>query len=233
MTRHPTARRVPKAPEDADDRFVAGVLESTAWAKEHGRAIIFAAIAAAVLIGGFLVYRINSQRQHEAATTQLTQVRQTFMTGNLALAIRDLEVFLAAYGRTRPADEARLMLGQAYLETGEPQRAIEPVQRLAGDPRTAPGVNAALLLAAAHEAAGNLEQAEQVFLRIGDRARFQYQRLEALDNAARIRLERGMAAGAVEIYDRILEKLDEAAPERAVFELRRGEVAAATAAGAG
>jgi predicted negative regulator of RcsB-dependent stress response len=233
MTRHPAASRVHKPAPSSDDRFVAGVLETSAWAKEHSRAVIAGAIIVAVLIAGLVLYRINSQRQYEAATAQLGQARQAFLTGNMPLAVRDLEAFLVTYGRTRPADEARLMLGQAYLETGQPQQAIETVSRMARDPRTTTGTNAALLTAAAHEAAGDVDQAEQVFLRVGDRARFEFQRLEALDNAARIRIERGMPAGAVEIYDRILAELEEAAPERAVFELRRGEAAAAAMAAAG
>jgi hypothetical protein len=50
MTRHPTARRVHRQDSAPDDAFIAGVLETSAWAKQHSRTLIVGGIIAAVVI---------------------------------------------------------------------------------------------------------------------------------------------------------------------------------------
>jgi predicted negative regulator of RcsB-dependent stress response len=234
MPRHPTARRVHRAPEAPDDAFVAGVLETSAWAKKHGRVIIIGAIVFAVLVGGFLWYRSQRAATRERAAIELTQVRQAALMGNYALAVRDLESFVQRYDGTPAAREARVLLGQAHLELGQPEPALQAVEPLARDPRAPLGASAAFLMAAAHEAAGRPDQAEEAYLRIADRGAYLYERLEAFDNAARLRLDRGDAAGAVELYDRAVQSIpDERAQDRAVFEMRRAEAEALAGAGVG
>jgi predicted negative regulator of RcsB-dependent stress response len=226
MTRHPTARRVHRPDTGPDDAFVAGVLESSVWAKQHQRTLIIAAVIAAVLIIGTVLWLNNRSSQRTRANVELTQVRAVAMSGNTALAVRDLQQFLASYGGTPAADEARLLLGRAYIEAGQPQQAIETVQAQARRVRTDMGIAAAFILAAAHESNQQLQQAEETYLRIGDGARFVYQRQEGLDNAARLRLQRGEAAAAVQIYERLVREAPEGSPERQVFELRLGEARA-------
>lgn len=232
MPRHPTARRVHRAPEAPDDAFVAGVLESSAWAKQHGRTLIIVAILVALLVGGFVWYRSQRAAARERAAIELTQVRQSALMGNYALAVRDLETFVQRYDGTPSAREARVLLAQAHLELGQPEPALQAVEGLARDPGAPLGSSAAFLVAAAHEAAGRSEQAEQAYLRIAERGNYLFQRLEAYDNAARLRLERGDAAGAAQLYDRAVQAIpEERTQERAVFEMRRGEAEAMAAAG--
>jgi predicted negative regulator of RcsB-dependent stress response len=231
MTRHPTARRVHRQDSAPDDVFVARVLESSAWAKQNSRMLITGGIIAAIVIVG-LVYFVSSRRATESqAAAQLTQVRAVSMSGNNPLAIRELEQFLARFDGTAAAEEARLMLGQAYLQAGQPQQAQEAVQPIAGDRSSGLGINAALLLAASYEAAQEPHRAEEVFLSLADDARFLFQRQDALDNAARIRLQRGDAAGAAELYQRLLDITPQSNTERPIFELRLGEALALAATG--
>jgi tetratricopeptide (TPR) repeat protein len=232
MTRHPTARRVHRQ-EAPDDAFIAGVLETGAWAKQHSRTLIIGGVVAAVVITSLVLFLMSRSNQRAQAITQLTQVRAVAMSGNATLAIRELEQYLARFGGAPAADEARLLLARAYLENGQPQQAQETVQSLSRSLRGPMGVNAAFLLAAAYEAAQEPHRAEDVYLRAANDAPFLFQRQDALDNAARIRLQRGDAAGAVELYQRLLDVTPLANTERPIFELRLGEAQALAASGAG
>jgi tetratricopeptide (TPR) repeat protein len=232
MTRHPTARRVHREDSTPDDAFVAGVLETSVWAQEHRKPLIIGAITVVVLVLATFLFMTTRANTRARAAEQLTTVRATALSGNNQLAIRDLEAFLRSFGGTPSAPEARLMLGRAYLDEGQPQKTIETLSGQAGDVGNIMGVNAALLVAAAHEAAQQSDRAEEVYLRIAEGARFLYQKQEALDNAARVRLERGNPAGAVELYQRLIELTPENDASRPVYELRASEARAAVTAGA-
>jgi tetratricopeptide (TPR) repeat protein len=203
-------------------------LETTAWAREHQNWLIGATIVVALLVGALLYLRYSSQRLAEGAAIQLFQLRATAGSGNPALTIRDGEEFLRRFGRTPSATEARLVLGQAYLDAQQPDRTVETVQSLANSDMSNPAaVTASFLLAAAHEAATRYDQAEAAYLRIADRARFDFQKTAALDAAASLHMERSEYADAVALYDRLLKELPENSPDRSIYEMRRGEAAAA------
>jgi predicted negative regulator of RcsB-dependent stress response len=231
MVRHPTARKVHRPPPTADDVFVERVLETSAWARTHQRALIIAGVAVGALLGGTLIYRNHRANVLDNAATELTQVRQTALAGNHALAVRDLERFLDRFGDTPSAAEARLMLGEAYLDSGQPQNAIEAVGDQAADLNEPLGVPAAFLLASAFEAANQLDRAEAEYLRIAERAPLVFQKERAWDAVARLRTERGDNAGAVQAYDRLLEILPTDNQDRVVYEMRRAEVQARATAG--
>src|SRR5688572_1618382 len=230
-TRHPTARRVHREAAAPDDAFVAGVLESSAWAKEHSRTLIIGSIVVLVVIVGLTIFVTSRRSNAREAATALTQVRAVALSGNAELAIRDIEQFIRNYGSTPAGDEARLLLGAAYLDANQQQNAINAVENVADDLDTDVGVSAAMLIAAAHEAAGRSQEAETVLERVATGGRFLFQQQEALDNIARLRLQRGDAAGAVQAYERLLEMTPTNAAERQVYELRLGEVRAMAAAG--
>lgn len=223
MARHPTARRTHRDPDSTgDDAFIERVLETSAWARENRTPLIAGLVVVAILLVGFLIYRSNTERLRTRAAIEILQVRQSAQMGNPAVTIRDAETFLQTFGGTPTAIEARLLLGQAYLESNQPDQALEAVSGV-GNLRSPSGVSAAMLEAAAHEAATRYDEAERVLLRVASGAEFDYQQVAALDNLARIRAERGNAAGAVEAYDRILQTLPEDSPDRPVFAMRRAE----------
>ena len=231
MARHPTAHRVHREQVAPDDVFLEGALKTSAFVQENRRLLISAVITVVVLGMLLFVWRNNTRRLSELAATEVLTVRQTAQSGNPALTIRDSEAFLDRFESTPSAVEAKLLLGQAYLESNQAQPAIDAVSDLAGDLSTPSGVSAAMLTAAAHESAARFDEAERILLRVADRAEFVYQKTAALDNAARIRLERGQPAGAAELYDRILTLLPADSQDRPIFEMRRAEARAAAATG--
>jgi len=210
-----------------DDAFVANVLETSVWAREHARILIIGAVVTAAVALFVLFYTSNRRAREERAITELVQLRALVQAGQAAQAIPQLEAYLASYGGTRSATEARLLLGQQYLASGQAQKALEVVSPVDDDFDIPAAVNAAFLEAAAHEAAQEPHRAEELYLRVGEQARFRYQRQDALDNVGRLRLARGDAAGAAEIYQRLVDDTPETEPIIQVWQLRLAEARAA------
>lgn len=226
MSRHPGARRRPQnAPASDDDKFVHGVLESSAWARENARTLIIAGVVIVALVVGFLVYRSYSNAREAGAVSALNDLRTTVGSGNVQLALRDGEALVAQYGGTEAADEARLMLGELYLQVNQPQQAIEVLAPIGRDIDAPLGFNAALLLGAAQEAAGQIDQAIQTYTRIGRSGRFLYQQIAGYEEVARAQTAAGDAAAATATYERILSLIDENAPERGFYQMRMAELA--------
>jgi predicted negative regulator of RcsB-dependent stress response len=228
MPKHPTSRRVHRERHD-EDKFVVATLESTAWAKTHSQTLTIAGIVLALAIGGFLYLRNFEEQKENRATIELTTVRQTVLQGNRPLAERDLQAFVKKFGGTSSADEARLMLAQIQMEEGKPVEAIRTVEDMAGNPGKAGGASAALILGAAYEANKKTDKAEETYLRVADKARFGFEKREALERAAAIRVAKGNTAGAAELYERAMNTYPEDAAERSIYQMRMAEVRAAGA----
>jgi predicted negative regulator of RcsB-dependent stress response len=226
MARHPSSRRVPHGAADPDDVFLTRVLEFTAWSRQNARAIIIAAVIAAVVALGALFYFQHQRTQEERAAAQLNEIRQTAAAGNRALAVRDLVGLLGRFDGTEASREARIMLARLQLEEGHYAEAGDAVAALARRVDRPLGPAAAGLLAAAYEGLGDLDAAVQVHLRIAERARFGYQRRNALETAAELRMTQGNAAEAANLYERLLRELPEDADERPVVEMRLAEARA-------
>ncbi|MGH7474690.1 MAG: tetratricopeptide repeat protein [Longimicrobiales bacterium] len=231
MARHPTAARG-RRPEAADDAFIARLVHLTEWARRNARIVIITAVVVAVVaISG--VYYLNRQaRLDELAVTQLLEIRQTAASGNSALAIRDLQTFLDRFGGTQAAGEAGILLAQLQLQQGQPTAAIEVLEDFDAGGDALLAATARLLRAAAYEQSGNLDRAEELYRAVGDDAEYEYQRREGLAAAARLSLARGDAAGAAQLYQRLIEMTEADNPQRDVYEMRLGEADAAAASGA-
>src|SRR5262245_37075726 len=234
MAKHPTSRRVHRAAAD-DDKFVAGVLETSIWARAHSRWMVIAGISLVVGLGHFGYYRNIKSQGERRASQALATVRSTMASGNQQLAKQDLEKFVKQYDGTTSGDVARLLLGQTELETKEAQRAVTTLEPVAKSVDTPLGYSAGLMLASAYEANKQPDQADKVYLRIADNARFDFQKREALDRAARLRVERGNAAGAIQLYERILETFEKMDPakvdmqQKNAYEMRLAEIKAQAA----
>ncbi len=219
--KHPGASRVRRARHD-EDVFVESVLEGSVWAKQHGRILLFAGIAAFLLLAGGIYYRNYRSQLNDRANAELNAVRGTVMSGNKQLAATDLKNYIARYGKTRAGAEARTMLAQLHLSMNQPAQAVQAIQPIADSPDESPAPN--FLLAAAYEAQNQPEKAEQEYLKIADKASFGFEKREALERAAVLRAQRGNTAGAIELYNRAIELLPEDSPDRPIYEMRIAEL---------
>jgi predicted negative regulator of RcsB-dependent stress response len=223
MPKHPTSSRVPKLEPQPDDKFVLAVERISYWARQNTRLLIFGGVAVVLVVLG-TIYYVDSQRRVEAeAAVRLGEVHQTIMTGNAPLAIRDLQAYLATFGGTRAAREARLLLADLLMGQDRPDEAIQALGRLHRDLDEPVGIAAAQVLAAAYEQLEQYDQAIDTYRRIARDARFEFQRRDALANAGRVALDTGQPALAAEFYDRVVQTFEEGNPERSYYEMWRAE----------
>ena len=221
------SRSRPPHRHEPDDVVMARALEFSSWARANVRLIVAGAVVVLVVLGGLLWYRTYQANRQEQAATSFMQLEQTVGAGNPALAVQELERFIARFDGTDYAAEARLVLARLQLQQSQPAAAVEAVQPLADrGAGTTLGAQAGLLLAAAQQAAGQPEQAVQTYLRVADGSDMSYQQIEALSSAALLRMEAGDYAGAAELYDRAVALTAEGSAERAIFEMRRAEARA-------
>lgn len=233
MPKHPTSSRAPRPEPEPDDKFIFAVERVTIWARKHSRQLIIGGIvlAVAILAG---VYYLDSQRRVEAeAAARLSEVHQTIQTGNVPLAIRDLQTYLSTFGGTRSAREARLLLADLLLAQDRPEDAVQALGRLPRNLDEPLGLAAAQLLAAAHEALGQPDEALDIYQRIARSARFDFQRREALSAAARLAMETGRPDHAADLYARLVDTFEEGDPGRGYFEMWQAEALARAARGPG
>ncbi len=229
MTRHPAAHRTHARAADPDDLVVSKAVEVSEWARRNSRAVLIGIVVLAIAAVAAIYYVSYRGDMRQRAAIELLEVRQTAASGDLNAAVTQLDEFVARFDGTPAADEARLLLAQIHLLQGNASQAADAVRPVADGGEPLVSTSAGLLLAGAYEAAGQPEQAEQAYLRVAEEADLEFQQREALEDAARIRADRGDLAGAVALYDRLIQMTDEGSPDRDVYEMRRTEIT--TAAG--
>lgn len=214
----------------SDDVFLEKTLAFGAWADKNRQLLLGLGVAALVIALG-AVYYWNYRRTHlQQAAVELERVEQAAAFGDTANAKVELARYVESFGNTPYGDEARLLLGQVYLAGGQTDEAVKLLEP-AADLSEPLGLQVGVLLAQAREQKGDLKGAEDLLLQIATRSTLDFQVRGALENAARLRAQEGNAAGAIELYERILKDLDKTAPERGVYEMRLQELKAKTQAG--
>lgn len=209
-------------PAETEDVLIEKTLWLTGWARRHRHMVTLGALAVGALVLA-AVYYVNFRGQHlEQAAVQLERVRQNIVVGDTAVATVELSQYLQAFGDTPYADEASLILGELYMSTGRATEAVETLGPRA-DPSEPLGLQALVLLAQAREQQGDLDEAERLLLQVADGADLDFFIHSALADAARIRQARGDPAGAAQLYNRLLDDLDDDAPTRALYEMRLQE----------
>jgi predicted negative regulator of RcsB-dependent stress response len=217
----------PRAEEkkEAEDLFVEKTLEVMKWAKANGQILILVGVAVVVLAAGGIYYKNFRSNWEEQAVARLEAVESAFNYGDRETAEADLRQYVEQFDGTVYAMEARLVLGQALLEDGKPEEAVDVLAPSVREMDSEPiGIQAAFLLAAAYEEAGRLQDAETLYLRIANTSELTFQVREALAGAARIRTTNGDMAGAAELYEEVVAAMDEGDPDRDFWEMRLAEV---------
>jgi predicted negative regulator of RcsB-dependent stress response len=214
-----------------DDVLLARALQWSHWARRNLRAVIAILVVAAVAVGGLLYYRIYHAQRAARAATEFMQLQRTVNPANPALAARDLEQFSRKYDGTTPAAEAQVLLAQMYLQQNQAAKAVAALggaEDRIGD--TPLGAQAALLLAAAKNAAGDTTGAIATYMKVADAAKLDFRRAAALENAAALRAQGGDFAGAAQLYQRLVDMSEPDSQDRQLYEMRLAEAQARAAA---
>jgi predicted negative regulator of RcsB-dependent stress response len=223
--RHPGQRKLPQEHnEHEDDLFVAKVLQISNWATANQQILTVLGVVVVLTIAASMYYANYRETMAIQASNELEQIHQSVALQDTEGAKNELIVYLERFGGTPYSGEARMLLGELYLSGNEPEQALAVLEPLAASPREPLELQAASLLAAAYEHEARWADAEATYLRIADRSELDFQIRDALAAAARIRASQGDAPGAAELYQRILEGLEENAPERGLYEMRLAEL---------
>lgn len=223
------ARRArPKESQQAepDDKFIAATLEATAWAKRNTQKLVIG-IAAVVVLGLVIAYYVGFRQSTETrAANSLEEIQQTLALGDPESAKGRLAQFLDQFGGTPSAGEARLTLAQLYLQTGDPEEAVQVLAPMARDLSAPINQQGAYLLAQAYEDEGRFDAAEDLYLRIANQADLEFQVRDALQAAARIRTRNGDFDGALNLLEELMAGLEPGDPLRPEIEMRIAELEA-------
>jgi len=227
--RHPKARRTRKqSKDDGEDAFIASILDFSNWARGNQQVLTVAGVVAVILIAGGLYYNSYRSQLTDQATEQLETIYQSVAMNDVEGAKVDLATFLDRFAGTPYESEARLLLGELYLESGEPQQALAVLDPLGSSPRAAIELQGAALLAAAYEQEERWDEAEAAYMEIADHSELDFQVRDALAAAARVRAQHlDDPEGAVELYEQVLAQLEENAPNRGRYEMRIQEIRSA------
>jgi predicted negative regulator of RcsB-dependent stress response len=223
--RHPGARRASNnSPSDPEDAFLAGIFEFTTWAKGNQQVLTVATVVGAILVAGGFYYNSYRGQLNTQAAQQLEVIHQSISIRDTEGAKIDLATFLDRFGGTAFEGEARLILGELYLESNDPQQAVAVLEPLSATPREPIEFQGAALLGVAYEQDGRWDDAVDVYLTIAARSDLDFQIRDARTAAARISTDQGDIDGAIELYEELLAELDENAPERGTYEMRIAEI---------
>lgn len=233
--RHPTSsRRTERTSQnaEAEDAFVARVFQASTWAKQNTQTLVLLLLILAAVIAGGVYYVDYRGARTEQAVVQLEQIQQVANFGDREQAKTQFASFIANFDGTIYADEARLLLAELHLESGEPELArtvLEASGLSIGDPL---GVQIALLEGKVLESTGDLEAAEALYLNVAEGAELGFQRVDALEDAARTRELQGDHAGAADLFQRIVDGMEPGHQELPYYQMRLAEArTAASAAG--
>ena len=226
--RHPGSRRAHQEPSaDPDDIFLARVLAVGNWARANQQLVMILGVVVAIGIAGAVYYNGYRETLVEQAAEQIESVHQSIMLQDTEGAKNELITFLERFSGTVYEGEARLLLGDLYLQSADPQQARQVLEPLGSSPRAPIEFQGAALLGAAYEEEGRLDDAEATYLRIADRSELDFQVRNALSSAARIKVSQGDGEGAIQLYQRALETFEANEPARGIYELRIQELMAA------
>lgn len=212
--------RRPSRPE-SEDVVIARAIEFTAWAKKNLRLVIAVAVVVAIVVGGLIYWRIYQQNRRERAAAEFVQLQQTAASGNVQLAVRDMEQYVRRFEGTVYAEEAQVALAQLHLQQDSAAKAVEVLAGAAervGD--SALGPQAALLLAAAQQAAGQNDAALATYMAVAEDAELSFRRIAALEAAAQLQSSLGNHAEAANLYQRLADMAGEGTPEWQMYRMR-------------
>lgn len=219
----PSKRKGPDPREDAFLRFVNRVLD---WAQANLRAVLAVGVVLVLLAGAAVWYLNYQQNRQQEATRRLQSLRAAVTRGADSVGVDRFKSFLARYGGTDAARDARILLARLHLQRGDPEQAIETVRQATDRPPDTPeGYASRMLLAKAREASGDRKAALRTLEKLASGARFGFQRREAAAHRAEILVAMGRLEEAEAIYERLVEESGDGEAGQ-LYAVRLGEVRA-------
>ena len=212
---------------DTEDHVTERVLDATAWAETHRRAVMAGGIVLVAVVAAAFYYQDYRQKLVERASVRLQEIQITSQSADVETIRSELRIFIDQYSGTPYSNQARLALGDLELRRdslGLAIQALEPVADLGrGNPLS---FTAMEMIGAAYEQGGDAGRALQWYERLASDALFDYQRHFAVAQQARLHTIAGRYSEAAMLYDRLVDEVQDDPAGQEVYAVRLGEVRA-------
>jgi tetratricopeptide (TPR) repeat protein len=194
------------------------------WLLLHKRAVTWAAVVIAVILGGLWFYQRSQSIKGQRAESAYFQARQSAAAGNLPLAVSDLQKVVVRYEGTRAGTQAALSLAQALYFQKQFKEGIAALKKAESGAPKEFRASIHVLEAAGYEELRDFVAAAEQYNLAAKATEFPVDKAKYQAAAAR----EYMAAGKTEEAKRIWTELakDDTKPEAAEARVRLGELTA-------
>jgi predicted negative regulator of RcsB-dependent stress response len=194
------------------------------WVMLHRRALTWAVLALAAIVAGSWFYQRSQAIKAQRAESAYFQARQAAASGNLPLAISDLQKVVTRYEGTRAGTQAAISLAEAQFEQKKFKDGIATLKLVEAKAPEDFRPSIHVLEAAGYEELKDFVAAAEQYNLAAKATAFPVDRAKYQAAAARDY----MAAGKTEEAKRIWTELakDESKPEAAEARVRLGELTA-------
>lgn len=199
------------------DRFVEQTFDWAHWVENHRREVLGGLAAVALIVAGVFVYRGVSTSAEESASGEYLEARQAYFAGNFPLAASDLQDFIREHGDTSYGDDARFFRADALYQAGDIEGAVQALEEFMDRHTGSPFAGTArMMLAASYARVQRFDEAEAQYQEALEHAAYDSERIEVLEELARLYEMRGNRTAAVDQYRTIADlTTDDAVASRA------------------
>jgi predicted negative regulator of RcsB-dependent stress response len=194
------------------------------WFMLHTREVTWAALAIVVLVGGVWFYERSQSIKAQRAESAYYQARQAAATGNLPLAVSDLQKVVTRYEGTRGGALAAISLAQALYDQKKYKEGIDALKRAEDNAPDEFKASIHVVEAAGYEQLQNLVAAAEQYQAAAKQTRFPADKAEYQADAARAYAAAGKTDLAKGIWTELAK--DETNPLAAEARVRLGELEA-------
>lgn len=142
----------------------------------YQKQIIIGAIVVFAAGGGFWLWQRSAEIKQEKASAAFQAAEASFMSGNQALAVTELERIATRWKGTTAGTQSVMLMAQSLMEQGKHAEAITKLQSALGGAPDALKSGIHALIGAGHEGAGQPAEAAVAFGRAAAAAQFQADR---------------------------------------------------------
>ena len=188
----------------------------------HQRELTWAVVALAVIVAGVWYYERSQSIKAQRAETAYFQARQSAASGNLPLAVSDLQKVVTRYEGTQAGTQAALSLAQALYQQKKVKEGVDVLKKAESSASDdfKPSIHS--LQAAGYEELKDLTAAAEQYKLAAQATRFPAEKIEFRASAARTYMAAGKTAEAKAIWTELAK--DDTGPAAAEAKVRLGEL---------
>ena len=192
------------------------------WVMAHQRELTWAVVALAVIVAGVWYYERSQSIKAQRAETAYFQARQSAASGNLPLAVSDLQKVVTRYEGTQAGTQAALSLAQALYQQKKVKEGVDVLKKAESSASDdfKPSIHS--LQAAGYEELKDLTAAAEQYKLAAQATRFPAEKIEFRASAARTYMAAGKTAKAKAIWTELAK--DDTGPAAAEAKVRLGEL---------